>query len=53
MTSDIPTRPEPGAVIAGVDGSPSAGTAALWAAAEADRRGGTLPTRPTRPPRAG
>ncbi|WP_137991128.1 universal stress protein [Streptomyces vilmorinianum] len=42
MTSDIPARPELGNVIVGVDGSPSARTAALWAAAEADRRGRPL-----------
>ncbi|WP_406864662.1 universal stress protein [Streptomyces sp. HUAS MG47] len=34
--------PELGNVVAGVDGSPSARTAALWAAAEADRRGRPL-----------
>ncbi|MFE0130665.1 universal stress protein [Streptomyces sp. NPDC059037] len=42
MTSDIPARPELGNIIVGVDGSPFATTAALWAAAEADRRGGPL-----------
>ncbi|WP_030690714.1 universal stress protein [Streptomyces globisporus] len=42
MTSETPARPELGNVIVGVDGSPSARTAVLWAAAEADRRGRTL-----------
>ncbi|MFJ9811055.1 universal stress protein [Streptomyces sp. NPDC101158] len=42
MDSDIPARPELGNVVVGVDGSPSAKTAALWAAAEADRRGRPL-----------
>ncbi|MEX0172086.1 universal stress protein [Streptomyces sp. LMG1-1-1.1] len=42
MDSEIPVRPELGDVVVGVDGSPSARTAALWAAAEADRRGRTL-----------
>ncbi|MFI8825406.1 universal stress protein [Streptomyces sp. NPDC053431] len=42
MDSEIPVRPELGAVVAGVDGSPTARTAALWAAAEADRRGRSL-----------
>ncbi|WP_328907642.1 universal stress protein [Streptomyces sp. NBC_00234] len=42
MTSAIPARPELGHVVVGVDGSPSARTAALWAAAEADRRGRPL-----------
>ncbi|MFB7865075.1 MULTISPECIES: universal stress protein [unclassified Streptomyces] len=42
MDSDIPARPELGNVVVGVDGSPSARTAALWAAAEADRRGRPL-----------
>ncbi|MEV5973034.1 universal stress protein [Streptomyces sp. NPDC051921] len=42
MDSEIPVRPELGAVVAGVDGSPTARTAALWAAAEADRRGRPL-----------
>ena len=38
MTSETVDRPELGDIIAGVDGSPSARTAALWAAAEADHR---------------
>ncbi|MFG3344195.1 universal stress protein [Streptomyces sp. NPDC048018] len=38
MSSETPTRPEFGNVVVGVDGSPSGRTAALWAAAEADRR---------------
>ncbi|MEV5973025.1 universal stress protein [Streptomyces sp. NPDC051921] len=42
MDSEIPVRPELGNVVVGVDGSPSARTAALWAAAEADRRGRAL-----------
>ncbi|MFD3992984.1 universal stress protein [Streptomyces sp. NPDC058548] len=42
MSSEIPTRPELGHVVVGVDGSPSGRTAALWAAAEADRRGRPL-----------
>ncbi|MFE6222677.1 universal stress protein [Streptomyces sp. NPDC057854] len=42
MTSEIPVRPELGDVVVGVDGSPSARTALLWAAAEADRRGRSL-----------
>ncbi|MFF1511232.1 universal stress protein [Streptomyces sp. NPDC058326] len=42
MTSEIPTRPELGDIVVGVDGSLSARTAVLWAAAEADRRGRTL-----------
>ncbi|MEU8619100.1 universal stress protein [Streptomyces sp. NPDC048623] len=42
MKSDIPVRPELGNIVVGVDGSPSARTAALWAAAEADRRGRPL-----------
>ena len=42
MTSEIPARPELGNVVVGVDGSPSSRTAALWAAAEADRRGRPL-----------
>ncbi|MFC8277978.1 universal stress protein [Streptomyces sp. NPDC057271] len=42
MTSEIPTRPELGNVVVGVDGSPSGRTAVLWAAAEADRRGRSL-----------
>ncbi|MFJ9576713.1 universal stress protein [Streptomyces sp. NPDC101191] len=42
MDREIPARPELGAVAVGVDGSPSARTAALWAAAEADRRGRSL-----------
>ncbi|MET9730548.1 universal stress protein [Streptomyces sp. NPDC006458] len=42
MTSDILARPELGTVVVGVDASPTARTAALWAAAEADRRGRPL-----------
>ncbi|MFM9373200.1 universal stress protein, partial [Streptomyces sp. Da 82-17] len=42
MDSETPVRPELGEVVVGVDGSPSARTAALWAAAEADRRGSPL-----------
>ncbi|MFE2560294.1 universal stress protein [Streptomyces sp. NPDC059352] len=38
MNRQIPTRPELGAIVVGVDGSPSARRAALWAAAEADHR---------------
>ncbi|WP_282696567.1 universal stress protein [Streptomyces sp. CC208A] len=42
MNSEILARPELGDVVVGVDGSPSAHTAALWAAEEADRRGRSL-----------
>ncbi|MFE7580216.1 universal stress protein [Streptomyces gardneri] len=42
MNSEILARPELGDVVVGVDGSPSGRTAALWAAAEADRRGRPL-----------
>ncbi|MCQ6553678.1 universal stress protein [Streptomyces sp. C10-9-1] len=42
MQSDIPTRPELGGVVVGVDGSHGAREAVLWAAAEADRRGRPL-----------
>ncbi|WP_282693790.1 universal stress protein [Streptomyces sp. CC208A] len=38
MSSETPVRPEPADVVVGIDGSPAARTAALWAAAEADRR---------------
>ncbi|MET9621725.1 universal stress protein [Streptomyces sp. NPDC006464] len=38
MTSETLGRPELGDIIVGVDGSPSAWTAALWAATEADHR---------------
>ncbi|MFF2779552.1 universal stress protein [Streptomyces sp. NPDC058052] len=38
MSSETLVRPELTDVVAGIDGSPSARTAALWAAAEADRR---------------
>ncbi|MFD0373244.1 universal stress protein [Streptomyces sp. NPDC059071] len=42
MGSESPARPRLGAVVVGVDGSPSARTAALWAAAEAEHRGSPL-----------
>ncbi|WNI26138.1 universal stress protein [Streptomyces sp. ITFR-16] len=42
MTSDSSGPPELGAVVVGVDASPQARAAALWAAAEADRRGRAL-----------
>ncbi|MGW6395993.1 universal stress protein [Streptomyces sp. NPDC055103] len=42
MSSDFPVHPELGHVVVGVDGSPSARTAVLWAAAEAARRGRSL-----------
>ncbi|RVU22216.1 universal stress protein [Streptomyces antnestii] len=42
MASDPTARPELGNIVVGVDGSPSARTAALWAAAEADQRGRPL-----------
>ncbi|WP_024755139.1 universal stress protein [Streptomyces exfoliatus] len=42
MTSETPARPELGNVVVGVDGSPSARAAVLWAADEADRRGRPL-----------
>ncbi|MFG2867298.1 universal stress protein [Streptomyces sp. NPDC048338] len=42
MTSETLGRPELGDIIVGVDGSPSARTAALWAAAEAGHRHGRL-----------
>ncbi|MEV7571231.1 universal stress protein [Streptomyces tanashiensis] len=37
-----PARPGPGRVVVGVDGSPSARTAVVWAAEEAALRGGAL-----------
>ncbi|MFF0428134.1 universal stress protein [Streptomyces sp. NPDC004520] len=42
MSSDFPVRPELATVVVGVDGSPSARSAALWAADEAARRGQSL-----------
>lgn len=42
MTTETPDRPELADVVVGIDGSPSARTAALWAAAEADRRSRAL-----------
>lgn len=42
MTSDLPDPAELGAVVVGVDASPHARTAALWAAAEAELRGQSL-----------
>ncbi|BAU81787.1 uspA domain containing protein [Streptomyces laurentii] len=42
MSSDFPVHSELGTVIVGVDGSPSAKMAALWAADEAARRGQSL-----------
>ncbi|MFH8727340.1 universal stress protein [Streptomyces termitum] len=38
MSGETPLRPAPADVVVGIDGSPSARTAALWAAEEADRR---------------
>ncbi|WP_306310821.1 universal stress protein [Streptomyces hydrogenans] len=38
MSSETPVRPARADVVVGIDGSPSSRTAALWAAAEADRR---------------
>ncbi|MFF8612356.1 universal stress protein [Streptomyces sp. NPDC015350] len=42
MNSETPARPELADVVVGIDGSPSARAAALWAAAEADRRSRSL-----------
>ncbi|WLQ39578.1 universal stress protein [Streptomyces laculatispora] len=42
MASDFSGTPELGAVVVGIDASPQARTAVLWAAAEADRRGRPL-----------
>ncbi|MEU6162595.1 universal stress protein [Streptomyces tanashiensis] len=42
MNGENPVRPELGDVVVGVDGSPSAHAAALWAAAEAELRGRAL-----------
>ncbi|MFF2009574.1 universal stress protein [Streptomyces sp. NPDC058195] len=42
MDSESPVRSELAEVVVGIDGSPSARTAALWAAAEADRRSSPL-----------